>query len=327
MQEQIESGLNWDGAKIAVGEYLERWLMDIKGSIRPKTWRQYSGIVHNHIQPMLSQVKLRDLQPFHVQQVYNQLREQGKSQRTVQLVHSVLHRALVVAEKHGLIGRNPAGVVDPPKVIFKEMQVLNDTQARLLLIAAQGHRYETLFHLAITTGLRQGELLGLKWEDIEWASGIIHVRRQLQRVPGDGLRFSSPKTQAGSRMIQIGSVTMRQLAEHRKRQEVERRRGAWQEHEMVFPSSIGTPTGQRRLHHYFKRLLKKAELPNIRFHDLRHTAATLMLLNGIPLIVVSRRLGHSKPSVTLDIYGHYIPGMQEQAADLMDELVTPIETK
>ena len=128
-------------------------------------------------------------------------------------------------------------------------------------------------------------------------------------------------------MIQLGPETMRQLIEHRKRQDVERCMVDWVENDLVFPSLTGNPTDQRNLIRFFKRLLKRAGLLDIRFHDLRHTAATLMLLNGIPLIVVSRRLGHSKPSVTLDIYGHYIPGMQQEAAAMMDELVTPIAAK
>ena len=172
-----------------------------------------------------------------------------------------------------------------------------------------------------------GELLGLKWSDLDWASGVIYIKRQLQRVTGKGFKFSPPKTQAGRRMVQLGPETMRQLVDHRKRQEIEQLRKGWKEHDLFFPSSIGTPTDQRNLHRYFKPMLKKAGLPDIRFHDLRHTAATLMLMNGIPIIVVSRRLGHSKPSVTLDIYSHYLPGMQKEAAILMDELVTPIPTK
>ena len=115
------------------------------------------------------------------------------------------------------------------------------------------------------------------------------------------------------------------LIDHRKRQDNERQNKDWQEHDMLFPSSIGTPTDQRNLNRGFKNILIEAGLTPIRFHDLRHTAATLMLMHGIPILVVSRRLGHSKPSVTLDIYGHYLPGMQEEAANLMDELVTPIE--
>lgn len=327
IQVQIENGLHLDATKLGVGEYLNQWLKDIEGTIKPKTLSQYEGIVRNHLAPKLGMLKLGDLQPYHIQQVYSNLKEKGHSQRNVQLTHSVLHRALVMAERQGLIGRNPVKAITPPKVLQKEMKVLNDNQVRQLLIAAQADRYEALYHLAITTGLRQGELLGLKWGDIDWSANTLQVKRQLQRMKGEGLVFSPPKTKAGLRLVQLGSGGMRLMAEHRKRQDIERQRLDWQENEMVFPSMVGTPTGQRNLHKFFKRMLKKAGLPDIRFHDLRYTAATLMLMNGIPLIVVSRRLGHSKPSVTLDIYGHYLPGMQDKAASLMDELVTPINTK
>lgn len=324
MQEQIENGLSVDGFKMTVHDLFKMWLESIQGSVRPRTLDQYQGVVRNHLEPVLGEIKLRELQPYQIQQLYNSLLAEGKSNRTVQLVHSVIHRALVVGQQLGLVGRNPASAVTPPKVPQKEMQVLDDNQARQLLIAAQGDRYEAMYYLAITTGLRQGELLGLKWEDIDFSSGILQVKRQLQRVPGKGVRLSEPKTKAGRRQIQLGPESVNQLIIHRRRQDIEREGEEWEEHSLIFPSSVGTPTGQRNLHRFYKRLLKKAGLPDIRFHDLRHTAATLMLLNGIPLIVVSRRLGHSKPSVTLDIYGHYLPGMQAEAAVMMDELVTPV---
>ncbi|TAK14481.1 MAG: site-specific integrase [Anaerolineae bacterium] len=327
MQAQIETGLSWESVKLTLGEYLNRWLKDIEGSVRPKTRFQYIGIVNNHLIPQLGKIKLGDLQPHQVQQLYNSLREQGHSQRNVQLIHSVLHRALKVASKQGLIGRNPASAVALPKISTKEMKVLDDNQARQMMIAAAGHRYEALLHLAVTTGMRMGELLGLKWTDLDWASGILTVHRQVQRLPGKGFVFPEPKTKAGRRMIELGPNTIRLLGEHRNQQELESKRPSWQENGLIFPSNKGTPADQRNLNRIFKELLKHAGLPEIRFHDLRHTAATLMLLNGIPLMVVSRRLGHSKPSVTLDIYGHYLPGMQKEAATLMDELVTPISAK
>jgi integrase len=327
MQDQIQNGLTWEATRVTLGEYLLDWLESVDGSIRPKTLHQYEGCVRNHLMPHLGNVKLQELQPHQIQQTYTKLKEQGLGQRSVQLVHSILHRAMVMAEKQGLIGRNPASAVIPPKVVKKEMKILDESQAMQFLIAAHGDRYEALFHLAITTGMRQGELLGLKWGDIDWVSSSLNIKRQIQRVPGKGLQFSTPKTRAGWRMIQIGPESLHQLEQHRKHQDREKIRGGWNENDLVFPSVTGDPTDQRALHKIFKRLLIKANLPEIRFHDLRHTAATLMLLNGIPLIVVSRRLGHSKPSVTLDIYGHYLPGMQKQAAALMDELVTPIPIK
>jgi integrase len=233
----------------------------------------------------------------------------------------------VIAERQGLIVRNPAKVVSTPKVSTKEMSILDDNQVRQFMITAQESRFAALYYLAVTTGLRQGELLGLKWHDVDWASSHIHVRRQLQRVTGKGMEFTEPKTKAGRRRVELGQEALQRLSEHRRRLDIEASSPEWEDHELVFPSVVGTPLDQRRLHYDFKRVLRAAGLPDIRFHDLRHTAATLMLMNGIPLLVVSRRLGHSKPSVTLDIYGHYLPGMQSTAAALMDELATPIAVK
>lgn len=321
---QIENGLSISGAKITLGEYLHYWLENYKEAIRPKTWQQYEGIARNHLIPHLGKVRLGDLQPDHIHRFYNTMVRNGHSLRTMQLIHSVIRRALVIAMREGFIGRNPVQIVQPPRYVKEEMQVLTDTQARQLLIAAQGMRNEALYHLAVTTGMRQGELLGLKWTDIDWAGCTIQIQRQLQRITGEGNIFVQPKTRAGYRLIQFGKETLRQLSTHRKLQDVERQKKTWQEQGLIFPSTTGTPLDNRNLSREFKGLLKFAQLPEIRFHDLRHTAATLMLLNGIPLLVVSRRLGHAKPSVTLDVYGHYLPGMQNQAAAIMDELVTPI---
>jgi integrase len=324
MQAQIDSGLSWGATKLTLGEYLNRWLKDIEGSVRPRTHFQYKGVVRNHLNPKLGKVKLGDLTTNQVQQLYNSLRDQSHSRRNVQLIHSVLHRALKIAAVQGIIGRNPVSAVALPKITTKEMKVLDDNQVRQLMITAAGHRYEALLHLAVTTGMRMGELLGLKWSDLDWASGTLKVQRQVQRHPGKGFVFPEPKTKAGRRVIELGQNTIRLLAAHRTRQELESNAPSWQENGLIFPSTKGTPADQRNLNRIFKELLKQAGLPEIRFHDLRHTAATLMLLNGIPVMIVSRRLGHSKPSVTLDIYGHYLPGMQKEAATLMDELVTPI---
>ena len=220
---------------------------------------------------------LQELQPYQIQMIYTDLRQQGYSPRSVQLTHSVLHRALAMVEKQGLISRNPAKVVIRLKIPLKEMKVLDDNQARQFLIVAQGDRYEALFHLAITTGIQQGELLDLKWSDVDWAADLLHVRRKVQRVLGKGFVISSPKTHAGVRMIQLGPETMRQLTEHRKRQDVERCMGDWIENDLVFPSLTGNPTDQRNLIRFFKRVLKSAGLPDIRFHDLRHYGKQMIM--------------------------------------------------
>ena len=324
MSEQVENGLSFQGTKYTMEKYLEVWLENIQGTIRFRTWQQYEGIVRNHISPALGRIRIIELQPHQIQGFYTRLNKKGISPRTVKLVHSVLHRSLVVAQRQGLIGRNPASVVQPPRVPYKEMKFLSDTQARQLLIAASEDRNAVLYYLALTTGMRQGELLGLKWSDLDWSSGELDIRRKAQRETGKGIVLSELKTRAGRRVILLGPDTLDKLAEHRQKQDIERQSDDWQEMDLVFTSEKGTPIDQRNLLREYSALLDRAGLPKIRFHDLRHTAATLMLLHGTPLLIVSRRLGHSKPSITLDIYGHYLPGMQEQVASMMDELITPI---
>ena len=163
--------------------------------------------------------------------------------------------------------------------------------------------------------MRMGELFGVKWEDDDWASNTIYVRRQLQRIPRNGKQFSPPKTNAGRRVIELGPAIMDKLGEHKKRQEIEQAKNDWEDFNLIFLSLRGTPAEQTSLHRYFKSILKVAGLPNMRFHDLRHTAATLMLMNNIPIMVVLRRLGHTKPSITLDINGHFLSGTQKEVAN------------
>ena len=183
-----------------------------------------------------------------------------------------------------------------------------------------------LFWVAVTTGLREGEIVGLKWSDVDWTGRQLGIQRQIQRLRGRGLVFSEPKTAAGRRVIALGVTTIEKLRMHQDYQLVERQAAgdSWKENDMIFPSSTGTPMDPSNLYHNFKRLLKVAGLPDVRFHDLRHTAATLMLQNGIHPKVVQERLGHSDISMTLNTYSHVMPGMQEEAAGKLDELLSPI---
>jgi integrase len=322
---QIQIGLSLSSAKKTVGEHLTEWLDSYKASVRPKTIEQYSQIVRQHIMPYLGQIKLKDLRPDQIQALYTLKLNSGVSPRTVILVHAVLHRSLLMALKWGMIGRNPVDAVNRPKFKRKEMKTLNDTQARTFLSNAQGTRFEVLFWLAIATGLRQGELLGLKWSDVEWNQRRLRITRQVQRLHG-GLEFTEPKSAAGKRVIVLGTGTTEKL---RRQLEIltEQRLLAgelWKECDMVFPSTIGTPMDPSNLYHEFKRILKKAGLPDIRFHDLRHTAATLMLQQGTHPKVVQERLGHSDISLTLNTYSHVLPSMQEEAAERLEELLVPI---
>ncbi|MBM3152460.1 MAG: site-specific integrase [Chloroflexi bacterium] len=224
------------------------------------------------------------------------------------------------------MGRNPADAVERPKVEQAEFQILNEGQARQFLIAVSGSPYETIYYLALTSGMRKGELLGLKWPDLDWNKGTLLVQRQLLPTRGQGFVLAPPKTRAGRRQIKLGHGTLAQLDAHRKRQELEKAAAGdrWQENELIFSSTIGTFLDPSRVSKDFKRLLKKVGLPAIRFHDLRHTSISFLLDMGTPLNTVQRRAGHSKPSVTADIYGHAMARTQDEAAEKIDELVTPI---
>jgi integrase len=207
------------------------------------------------------------------------------------------------------------------------MNVLDADQVTQFLIAVQGSCDEALYYLAIHTGMRQGELFGLKWTDLQWDKGELRIQRQVKRVPSKGWTFADPKTKKGRRTIKLGDEILKLLSAHKKRQDAQKVvvGELWMENELIFPSSMGTPLNQSNLRKEFLKVLDRAKLPKIRFHDLRHTAASLMLNNGVPPIVVSNRLGHSKPSITMDVYGHLYQETQTDAAKIMDDLVTPIK--
>lgn len=324
---QIEGGLSIAGAEKTTKEFLEGWLDTKKESVRSKTIEQYRQIVFQHIVPGIGKLKLKDLSPDKIQDFYAKESSRGVGKRTIQLIHCVLHSSLKQALLWGLIGRNPSDAVIKPKIKHNEMHTLNDTEVRNLLLNSKGTRLNTLLHLAITTGLREGELLGLKWSDFDFDRRSLQIQRQLQRLKDKGLVFSEPKTALGRRKVILGRTEIELLHDHKKQQEIERRFAGekWHEDDLIFSSSIGTPWDPRNLVKLFKQLLRKAKLPNIRFHDLRHTAATLMLLQGIHPKVVQERLGHSDISLTLNTYSHVLPGMQKEAADKMDELISLID--
>lgn len=328
---QVDSGLTYQNAQITLEKFMKDWLIGIESTLRPKTIRQYQQITHQHILPWLGKTKLKDLKPGQIQYRYNQMVKQGKGLRTIQLTHSVLHRALVHAVKLGVIPRNPDDATTPPKPIQKEMKFFDQNQVHQLFITAKekNNKHYALYYLAISTGLRQAEILGLKWADLDWDKRSLKIQRQAIQLKGGGFDFAIPKTKAGKRKIILGLDACNILQEHRQKQfQLMQAAGEnWQDHDLIFTSEVGTPVDKYNLLKSFKKLLRNAGLPEIRFHDLRHTAASLMLNHNIPVIVVSRRLGHARPSITLDIYGHLIPGKQEEVAVLMDELLSPIEIK
>ncbi len=322
----VASGRFSRASQQTLADYLETWLASIQNSVRPGTLYQYRMTCKNHILPSLGNLRLGEVKPALIQKLYASKLQSGIGARTVEVIKAVLHRAFEQAIKLEILERNPVDATTPPKAPSKEMQFYDENQANQLLLAAKGNRNEALYYLAIATGLRQSELLGLKWSDVDWPKKHIKVQRQLKREFKKGDYFSQPKTKNGCRSVVLGKAAIAQLKEHRQRQNLERivAGDSWQENDLIFPTPIGTPKNQSNLYREFTQFLAVVGLPRIRFHDLRHSAATIMLNHGVPPIIVSKRLGHYKVSMTLDIYGHLIPEMQEEAAELIDELISPI---
>jgi integrase len=324
---QIDDGMTLTSTKISVGEYFHGWLTSIKSSIRETSWIHYESLIRCYIIPNIGKIRLIDLRPDIIQNFYDHLIANGCGIPTVLKLHFVLHCGLERAVAVGMVPRNPARYVRRPKKIAKEMEILTDDEVTRLLLASKGHRLEALVHLAVVTGAREMELLGLSWEHIDWVKKTVRIDRQLCRTSRHGIvKFSPPKTHYGKRVISLGKVTIDLLRQHLMNQELERLAAGdkWVESNLVFTTIIGTPMDNSKMRRAFKSLLTISCLPIIRFHSLRHTCASLLLSQGIPVIEVSRRLGHSRPSITLDVYGHLIPGLHSEIGDMLDELITPI---
>jgi len=272
-----------------------------------------------HAIPALGKRPLARVEPQDLQRLYSRKLEEGLAARTVGKLHVVLHRALQDAVRWGLVGRNVCDAVRPPKVHAQEMRTLSPDEARQFLAAAEGDALEALYVLAITSGLRQGELLALKWQDVDLEAGQLQVRRTIARVNGRGFVEQEPKSARSRRSIALTPLAVDALRRHRARQ-LERRMIAlvWEENDLVFANEVGRPIeAQNLVRRSFHPLLKRAELQRVRFHDLRHTAATLLLAQGVHPKVVQEMLGHSTVSLTLDTYSHVMPNMQAEAAAKM----------
>ncbi len=326
-QTQIDNGLNLSTANVDLATFLNKWFDAHKLSVRPNTSALYRQMLNNHVIPSLGKMKLKDIRPDHIQNFYTARMKAGTSVSVIGIIHAVLHLAFDQAMKWGLIGRNPVDAVTKPKRKSKEIKTLDENQARTFLSVAADTRYEAMYWMAITTGMRQGELLGLKWSDLDWRNRQIQVQRQVQLVPGEGYVFSAPKSNAGKRTIVLSGEMIEKLRKHLEFQNTERSftGDQWKENDLIFASSVGTPMGHRPLTEKFKGFLKQAGLPDMRFHDLRHTAATLMLKQGVHPKIVQERLGHSNITMTLNTYSHVLPSMQEEMADKLDGLLMPID--
>jgi integrase len=322
VQDDLDKGLPVTTQRQSVAQFLHDWLEHtVKPNRRAKTYRSYEQLVRMHFVPSLGKLRLEKLTPQHVQRFLNEKLESDLSARTVQYLHSTLRAALNQALKWGLIKRNVCTLVTPPRPSRYQITPLSPDDARRLVDTAKTHRLGALFSVALALGLRQGEALGLRWQDVDLDNGTVRVTHQLQRVNGE-LRLVPPKSEQSRRTIALPDAVTQQLRQHRIAQLHERLVSGdeWVDSGHVFTATNGAPLDDSNVRRIFKRLLRDAGLPPIRYHDLRHTCASLLLAQNVHPRVVMETLGHSQISLTLGTYSHVSPELQREAADRMNAL-------
>lgn len=330
---RVETGSYVGPSKQTVGQWMMTWLDSIALSVRPTTAVTYRMLAESHIIPRIGMKPLQALRSSDLDRLYSELSLGGRlsgekgsplSPRTVRYVHVTIHRALADAVRRKEIARNVADDASPPKLArATDRRTWTATELRAFLEHVAGERLEAAYVVAANTGLRRGEVLGLRWRDVDLDAARLAISNTVVTV-NYAVQFSTPKTARGRRSVALDPMTVAALRAHRIRQANERQQlglflpGA---EDLLFSAVEGGPLHPAALSHQFARLAKRAGLPAIRFHDLRHTHATLALQAGIPAKVVSDRLGHSSVSITLDVYSHVIPGLQEDAAAKVAALV------
>ena len=302
----------------STGAYLARWLIRARTGLRPSTYTETVRHVERYFGPLIGSVPLTRLSPAHVERAMEALTARGYSAQTVQHARATLRRALHDAQRDGLVIRNAAALARPPRVERREMRPLTPAETRALLDATAADPMGPLFAVAAGTGLRLGELLGLRWSDV--TDGSLTVRRSLARAEGGGWAMAEPKTRRSRRTVMLPGIARDGLDRQRQRQAAAKDAAgsAWQDRAgQVFTDAVGRPLNPTAVSHAFRVAADRLALP-VRLHDLRHTAATLMLGAGVPLKVVSETLGHSSIAVTADVYAHVTPQLRREAADAMD---------
>ena len=321
---RLDTGAFVSPSKTTVADYLRRWLQEyVRPNLSPRGFERYESIARVHLIPDLGAIALTQLRPEHLQRLYASKLSSGLSPRSVRYQHVVLHKALETAMKWGLVVRNVADGVDVPRSRRKDMQTWSEFEVRHFLEVAKDSPYYALFHTALYTGMRRGELLALRWRDV----GVqeIHVNRTLHQLRDGSYVFTEPKSAKSRRTIDLSPSSILTLAEHRERQEgVRTVMGIPQtQDDFVFSTLEGKPLRPNTVSRAWTMLAARAGLRAIRLHDARHTHASLMLKQGVHPKIVQERLGHGSIQVTLDTYSHVAPGLQRAAAESFDKLVSP----
>jgi integrase len=328
---QLNTGSFIRPEKTILAEYLERWLKDYAWpNLAPRTAEVYEYITNVHLIPCLGNIPLTQLKPEHLQRYYSDRLLRGRwdtkgglSPRSVRHHHMTLHIALQTAVKWGLLQRNPADVVSPPKAKKPEIQTWDEYEIRRFLDATKDSVYYPIFYLALFTGLRRSELLALRWQDMDSLYCQLYISRSMHHLKTGQIVFRQPKSTKGNRTVALSPSTLKILREYRQRREAEAviLAKSITDNDLVFCHLDGSPLLPGTISHAWDKAVRHAGIRVIRLHDARHTHASYMLKQGIHPKVVQERLGHSSIQVTLDTYSHVAPGIQEKAAERLDDIL------
>ena len=309
---QVKEGLMPKDDTITVAQFVTNYMETVgKHNLRPKTIESYSSLLKTHIVPGLGKTRLSQLRPDHLQTLYSQKLESGLSKRTVHFIHSLMHKFLDQALKWGMVVRNVADLVEAPSPVRRQLTVWNREEVNKFLnhVKENNPRFFPLYVLAIYGGFREGEVLGIHKNDVSLLKGTVTVNHAVQYLMGKGVVITEPKTDRSRRSVKLPATALNVLKIHTEGME---------SNQLLFTTDSGKPINPRFLVKKFKENLKEAGVPEIRFHDLRHTSATLLLSANVHPKVVQERLGHSSITLTLDTYSHVMNDIQDEAAEKLD---------
>jgi len=343
---QVKKGEYYEPSKITIAEFIDKWLEEHGKNLEVKTIYRYQGLLNDRVKEAIGHFKLDQIKPLHLLDFYQNLQEDGirkdgkkggLSSKTIQHYHRVLSAMFESAVKWGMMKENPCSRVSPPKLERKEMRFLDEEGISKLMecLSKENIKYRAIIELFLVTGCRRGEIAALQWDNVDLDKGIIHIKQAAVYTPATGIVVKKPKTPSSIRKIKIPSSTVELLKNYRKywlseklkagdlwqKEEREMLGNAWQDPEWVFTTWNGCIMHPDTYTDIFKKFIKKHNLPNIRLHDLRHTAATLLIHAGLNIRAVARRLGHANANVTLGIYAHALESADETAANVIEEYI------
>lgn len=336
--ERNEHGQPLRDSKMKFGDWLASWLDNhVKIRSRLTTWENYKWVADTHIIPIVGKVPIKNLRPHHLQELYRQKFESGRidktgglSARTVQLIHRICHAALEQAVREDLIVRNVAHLASLPKRQRKEMKAMTEEQVRTFLQGNKDDPMFSAFFLLVSTGMRRGEILGLRWTDVDLDKQTVYVQRSWVKSQTKSAQFAEPKTAMSRRVIPLTAEAVAVLQQHKEKQviikkEKEEKSKKYEDQSLIFCAEDGNPLYPGTLNTYLANALKRADLPKFRMHDIRHTFASLMIARGVPIKVVQELMGHTTVQMTLDNYTHVMPGMKEGAMEQLKSVFTVME--